>query len=111
MGLAEIRALKEAASKKVRTRSINLKSEKRKEEDKKLVKVKAEVLKEHPICQFAGCAKKSVDVHHMEGTIGKNYLDKKKMKALCRAHHIFCELNPRVAKKMKMSNSRLTKNL
>lgn len=110
MGLEEIRALKMAASERIRTKAINNVSEKRKEENKVLEKVKAEVLKEHPVCQFPDCTKKSVDVHHSEGRIGKNLTDKKKMKALCRGHHVFCELNPKLAKQMKMSGSRLKAN-
>lgn len=110
MGIELIRAIKDAAGKRVRTHRINRRSDKRKMEDKEFVRVKAEALKAHPVCQFPGCEKKSVDVHHTEGRVGKNYLNKKKMKALCRGHHVFVELNPKMAKQMNLSNSRLNKN-
>lgn len=110
MGIAEIRNIKKAAALRgPRKKLINGVSEKRKVEEKEYLKIKAEVLKKHPVCQFPGCNKKSVDTHHSEGRNGKNYLNKKKLKALCRAHHIFCELNPKLAKTMNLSKSRLIK--
>jgi len=109
MGLEEIRNIKKVARKKVRTKQINDKSDKRKTEEKQYIKIKAEVLKKHPFCQWPGCPKKSVDVHHASGRVGKNYTDKKKMKALCRKHHIFAELNPNLAKTLKINHSRLNK--
>ena len=109
MGIEQIRLLKQAAGAKVRTSFINQKSDKRKVEEKEYLIIKAEVLKENPICQWPGCNKKSVDCHHSGGRVGKNYLDKKKMKALCRGHHVFAELNPKIAKEMQISKSRIIK--
>lgn len=97
------------AEKKIRTHRIKPKSDKRKVEEKEYLEIRKEILKKHPFCQWPGCSKKSVDVHHMAGRVGKNYTDKTKMKALCRAHHTTAELNPNLAKTLKISESRLKK--
>lgn len=109
MGIEQIRALKELASTRIRTKAINNVSEKRKVENKEYEKKKSVFLEKHPCCQFPNCDKRSNDVHHMKGRSGKNFLDEKTWRALCRAHHIFCELNPKMAKQMNMSKSRLKK--
>jgi hypothetical protein len=109
MGIEQIRAIKLAAGTRVRTRAINPVAPKRKDENKEYEKKKAKFLKKHPVCQFPKCDKKSCDTHHMEGRSGKNFLDDKTWKALCRAHHIYCELNPKKARELNMSGSRLKK--
>lgn len=110
MGLDEIRNLKQAhEDKPPRTRYINQKSEKRVVEEKEYLKKRAEFLKKHPKCEFPHCHKKSKDVHHKNGRVGKNFLDESTWVALCREDHVFVELNPTVAKILKLSNSRLKK--
>lgn len=108
-----IRNLKQAhADKKPRTRYINHKSEKRVIEEKEYLKKRGAFLKKHPNCEFLnglGCQKKSVDIHHAKGRVGNNFLDETTWKAFCREHHTWCEMNPKLAKKLNMSNSRLKK--
>jgi 5-methylcytosine-specific restriction enzyme A len=48
---------------------------------------RAAYLRKHPVCEEAGCAEASVDVHHVhgEGPAGGNRdVD---LEALCKAHH------------------------
>lgn len=104
-----IRNLKKAhEDKKPRTRYINPKSEKRVIEEKEYLK-KREVFLKNRKCEFLGCIKAARDVHHRNGRIGKNYLDEKTWVALCREHHNHVHLNPKIARTLKLSNSRLKK--
>lgn len=107
MGIELIRQLKDAAALRVRTTSINRKSEKRKSEEKEYLKLRAEFLKKHPICQWLGCKNKSKDIHHKSGRSGKNYLNEKTWAALCREHHNLVHLNNKVAFEKGLSTSRL----
>lgn len=113
MGLAEIRNLKQAhEDKKPRTRYINPKSEKRVIEEKEYLKKREVFLKKHPVCEAKVECKgnKARTVHHKNGRVGKNYLDEKTWLACCFTCHQFLELNPRLAKQLLLSNSRLKKN-
>lgn len=113
MGLMEIQRLKsDAANKKPRTRYINPKSEKRVTEEKEYLKKREVFLKKHPVCEAKVECKgdKAVNVHHKKGRVGKNYLDEKTWLACCFKCHQFLELNPRLAKQLLLSNSRLKKN-
>jgi hypothetical protein len=65
-------------------------------------------LSEGDICEFPDCGQPATDCHHSQGRVGKNFLDTKTWKKLCRKHHRIVEENPRLAKKMGLSESRLT---
>ena len=62
------------------------------------------------VCEvnLKGCTKKSVEVHHKKGRIGKNFLDELYWLPSCRNCHIYLELNPEIAKELGFSENRLT---
>lgn len=93
-----------------RKAAINRVSPKRKEEEKEYLKIREKKLKANPICEFPGCNKKAVDAHHSAGRVGKNYLNIKKLKAVCRAHHNWIHLNHLLSIEMGMSEPRLMKS-
>lgn len=67
-------------------------------------------LKERPNCECGrdGCNRKSVEVHHTKGRVGKNFLDESTWKALARVCHVWAEKNPVEAKQIGLSQNRLT---
>lgn len=106
-----IRQIKKLAEEKPpRTKLINSKSEKRKVEERIYLNLREYFLQDNRKCMFPGCTKKAKDVHHSCGKVGKNYTDISTFVALCRDHHRFVEWNPKEAKKLLLSKSRLTKN-
>lgn len=54
----------------------------------------------HPICEFPGCFDRSLDVHHMQGRTGKNYLDTSTWMAVDRKCHNWIHANARQAREM-----------
>lgn len=66
--------------------------------------------KDHPICQarIKCSGALTEDVHHPDGRVGKLMLDSTKFKAVCRACHIWIEENPKQAKALGLSGSRLS---
>lgn len=70
-------------------------------------KIRDEYFREHPRCEFLGCYKTNITLHHMKGRVGGLLLDKRYFKSLCMKHHQWVELNPEQAKKMSLSLSRL----
>lgn len=83
-------------------------SKKRAKQNRLYLKVREKFL-EDKICEFPGCEAEATDCHHASGRVGNNLLDFKKMKALCRPHHVWAELNPVEAKELGLSQSRLIK--
>lgn len=65
-------------------------------------------LQDNPVCQagFSGCTYTATDVHHAKGR-GIYLLDTRYFRALCRSCHTVVELNPQLAKKLKLSQNRL----
>lgn len=92
---------------------IAKKSENQKELDKKFAKAKRKYLQEHLFCeaQIEGeCQKVSIDVHHKKGKATEELLlDPKFFLACCRKCHDIIEANPKWAKQMGFSLSRLAK--
>jgi hypothetical protein len=96
--------------KKVRSVSVIAKiSFKRKKEMAEYLKLRLVFLEENRLCQarLVGCTMDATDCHHSAGRCGSNYLDVTKWKALCRNCHKFTEENPRIAKELGLSVSRL----
>lgn len=90
---------------------IKSESEKRKELNKVYLKVRAEYLKIHPLCEFPKCTHRATDIHHKAGKIGELLIDDNHFMALCRDHHRLIENNPAWAKQNNFSISRLSKAL
>lgn len=86
-------------------------SKKREEENEIYFALREVFLKEHPRCECGrqGCNRKSVEVHHSGGKIGKDFLDVAKWKAMSRTCHVWAETNPIAAKESGASVSRLSK--
>ena len=99
--------LKNGATKE-RKAAINRVSPKRKEEEKEYLKLRDKFLKNKK-CVYKGCKAPARDVHHAAGRVGKNYLAVATWLPVCRAHHVWFELNPKFAKELGYSKSRLTK--
>jgi uncharacterized protein YifE (UPF0438 family) len=77
--------------------------------EKVYLKVRKKFLEKNPVCDFEGCWKKSTEVHHKKGRIGKLLTDDKHFMAVCPAHHRWIEKNPHSAKEKGYSESRLKK--
>jgi len=84
-------------------------SEKRKIENDEYKILREQFLKEHPYCECGrdGCRKRSVEVHHSAGRVGKNFLDVSTWKAMSRVCHQWAELNPIEAKEIGVSQNRI----
>lgn len=72
-------------------------------------RVRDEYFKEHPTCEFPGCYKANITLHHMAGRLGDLLTDKRYFKSLCVKHHQWVEENPEKAKKLGLSTTRLDK--
>lgn len=72
-------------------------------------KAKKEEYTEDTICEFPSCGNHNVTLHHKKGRMGKMVYNKKYFCWLCPDHHNFAEGNPTAAKKLKISDNRLTK--
>jgi hypothetical protein len=70
---------------------------------------KAEYLADNSVCEFPGCERTDVTLHHKIGRVGDLLTDKKHFCALCLEHHMYCEENPNIAKYLNLSGSRLSK--
>ena len=66
-------------------------------------------LEENPRCQFEGCNREATEVHHVAGRNGKLLSNPKYFMAICRDHHVWCELNSIEAKEKGYSVNRLNK--
>ena len=83
---------------------------KRKSENETYQERRIIVLLSRKICEanLKGCTKKSVEIHHKKGRVGKNFLDESNWLPVCRKCHTYLELNPEIAKELGFSENRLT---
>lgn len=85
-------------------------SVKRKEQNKEYKLVRDDYMLAHPYCEgnisFI-CTGKATELHHAGGRVGNLLTDTRYFKALCHACHVWAELNPKEAKEMGLSVSRL----
>jgi hypothetical protein len=63
----------------------------------------------HHNCQakLVGCTSNATDVHHKIGRIAESFLNIRTWLAVCRSCHKWIEENPKEAKELGFSNSRL----
>ena len=109
--------LQEAAEKeagifaKKKQKAIPKFSKKREEENEIYFEQREKFLAAKKKCEanLPGCTKKAVEVHHMIGRSGANFLDTETWAAVCRSCHKFLEENPIEAKELGLSVSRLSK--
>lgn len=108
---AKIKPIKPIKPIKKQSKTIAQVSNKRAKEQKIYSAKRIIFLVDNPYCEakLVGCTKVSTDVHHTAGRIGKNYLDESTWKALCRECHKWVEENPKEAKDLGLSISRLNK--
>lgn len=76
---------------------------------RKYEKNKAEYLAENNVCEFPGCRRTDVTLHHRKGRVGKLLADMGHFCALCPDHHRYVEEHPNEAKYLNLSVSRLSK--
>ena len=90
-------------------KSISPVSKKRQVEMDEYSKKRLAFLALHTNCQakLVGCTGKSTDVHHKAGRISDNYLNMTRWIAVCRDCHTWIEENPKEAKELGFSESRL----
>lgn len=90
-------------------KSIRQYSKKRTKENRKYSTLRKQFL-EGKECEarLEGCTGVATDVHHTEGRIGERFLDVITWKGLCRNCHQIVENNPALAKRLKLSKSRLS---
>ena len=73
-------------------------SPKRKRDSVRYGTLRRGFLTEHPTCQVDHCRKPSVDVHHIHGRAGSNFLDVTTWLAACRWHHDQIHSSPNTAR-------------
>ncbi len=81
-------------------------SKKRQRESKAYSLLRAAYLKANPSCQrilirygnWATCPNHSVDIHHVAGRLGGNYLNTETWMAVCRSCHDWIHANPKQAR-------------
>jgi hypothetical protein len=86
-------------------------SPKRIKDDAEYSKKRKVFLLANPMCQahLQGiCTQHSTDVHHKAGRTGDLYLDEQYWLAACRSCHMWIENNPKEARDLRLSISRLT---
>lgn len=82
---------------------IPARSSKRIKEEEEYSRERKLFLEAHPLCKMALpgiCTYHSTDVHHRDGRIGSNYLDKTKWIPGCRACHVWIHNNPKSAREL-----------
>lgn len=62
---------------------------------------------DNPICEFPGCERDDVTLHHGKGRCGELLNDIRYFKSLCPYHHQWVELHPDQAKELGLSYNRL----
>ena len=84
-------------------------SSKKKALDRAYSSLRKTFLQNNPLCQCKGkdCTRIATEVHHMRGR-GEYYLALDTWLAVCRFCHNWIENNPKEAKKLNFSMSRLT---
>lgn len=65
---------------------------------KEYAKLRARFLHDKPRCEFPGCKKRSEDIHHKRGRIGRLLCMSEHFCAVCRPHHHFIHENPKIAR-------------
>ncbi len=68
---------------------------------------RVEFLKLNPLCPITG--QRTTEIHHRAGRVGDKLLDKGYWLAVSRQGHIWIEMNPAEAKRLRYSVSRLSK--
>jgi hypothetical protein len=91
-------------------KSISRFSKKREKENRKYSTLRKRFLEEGDECEakLPGCTFFATELHHPAGRVGKNLLEVKKCKKVCRNCHQRIELRPNEAKQLGLSESRLT---
>ena len=99
---------KNCANKHIKPKSLPKISKKKAIENQEYSILRVEFLTKHPTCQakLPGCTVLSTDVHHMKGR-GKYTLDVSTWFALCRACHVYIEMNSDVAKEYGFTKTRI----
>lgn len=85
-------------------------SKKRAKAERSYTVLRKEFLETHPECEakLKVCTVEATQVHHKKGRIGDDLLDERHWLACCGACHAWIELNPKSAKELELSESRLT---
>jgi hypothetical protein len=68
-----------------------------------------EYLSKHPVCEYDGCEAIGTDCHHRKGRKGNLFFAIEHFMAVCRKHHKQIEKDPKKAKELGYSQSRLSK--
>lgn len=63
--------------------------------------------KEHPICEFPGCASRKITLHHRRGRCGTLLTDRRYFCSLCLKHHNYVNEHNEEAQKLGFVESRL----
>lgn len=88
---------------------INKRSDKKKKIDAAYKVLRGRYMKDHPICQFRECNRKSEETHHIRGR-GKEYmLDTREWMAVCKIHHDWIHANDKESRELGYLKSRLGK--
>lgn len=93
--------------------AIKKRSSKQKERMSKYMPIRDQFLKDNPECMVKklGCYIDSTNVHHGAGKVGEKLFDTKYFIATCDGLcHKWCEENPKEAKELGLSFSRLKKD-
>jgi hypothetical protein len=77
--------------------------------NKQYSQLREDFLKSNPLCiaKLPDCTRIATDVHHKKGRVGKFFLDTSTWCGLCRSCHQKVELDPKMAKELGLSDSRL----
>lgn len=78
-------------------KSIKKVSDKRQVENKMYMEVRAEYMKDNPVCEI--CGSRQVELHHKKGRIGKLLFDIRYFMTVCREDHRYIHENPKEARK------------
>jgi hypothetical protein len=99
----------EAPAKVIKFKPIKQRSDKRSAEEKEYGRERQKFLRAHKSCvaKLSGCKGRSCDIHHMKGRIGTLLLEQKYWISVCRECHEWIENNPKDAKLLGLSLSRL----
>lgn len=119
MGIAEIRAIKAKAAGKVKTDRINPRTKKLAKANREYTKLNKAFLAANPWCTACdkiktvdptiNCGGRATEIHHKAGRLGELLTDTAGFLGTCSAGHAWIEAHPRESKKLKLSQTRLTK--
>ncbi len=87
---------------------ISPRSKKRAKQEREYSKLRKVFLFTHPTCEILDCGCEATEIHHRKGRVGDLLTDERWFLAVCRAHHIYIELHPALAKEHGYSLSRLS---